>query len=132
MSERTLFHSLSYDDVDAAIVFLTAVGFTDAGVHRDEHGTVVHAQFNWRETGAIMFGQTRPRGDDHDWVEASGHGMCYCVVESDADVDRVHEAALRAGARSVQEPADMDYGGRGATVRDAEGNQWSFGSYRGQ
>jgi uncharacterized glyoxalase superfamily protein PhnB len=26
---------------------------------------------------------------------------------------------------------DTDYGSRGFTVRDPEGNTWSFGSYRG-
>jgi uncharacterized glyoxalase superfamily protein PhnB len=27
---------------------------------------------------------------------------------------------------------DQDYGGRGGTVADAEGNLWSFGDYRGE
>ena len=40
--------------------------------------------------------------------------------------------ALAAGGTSVQAPMDPDYGGRTCTVRDAEGNQWSFGSYPGQ
>lgn len=126
---RQLFHSLQYDDPDRAIAFLTAVGFTEAGVYRDDDGTVMHAQFNWRDSGGVMFGQVRE--DDSGWKRSAGHGQCYCVVESDADVDRVHALAVEAGARSVQEPADQDYGGRSCAVEDAEGNQWSFGSYAG-
>jgi uncharacterized glyoxalase superfamily protein PhnB len=133
VSNRTLFHSLSFDDVEAAMAFLTAVGFTEAGLHRDESdpSRVLHAQYNWRDTGGVMFGSRRV-GDDRGFADSVGHAQCYCVVESDEDVDRVHAAALAAGATSVQAPADPAYGGRGCTVRDREGNQWSFGSYPGE
>jgi uncharacterized glyoxalase superfamily protein PhnB len=133
MSNRTLFHSLSFNDVGAAMAFLTAVGFTEAAVHRDESdpSRVLHAQYDWRETGGVMFGSPRV-DDDRGFVDSVGHGQCYCVVASDADVDRVYDAALAAGATSVLAPADPEYGGRGCTVRDPEGNQWSFGSYPGE
>ena len=29
----------------------------------------------------------------------------------------------------VREPVDQDYGGRDYSVRDLEGNLWSFGTY---
>ncbi|NYI71828.1 putative glyoxalase superfamily protein PhnB [Naumannella cuiyingiana] len=129
---RQLFAAFAFDDPDAAIAFLTAVGFAEAGVYRDGAGTVVHAQFDWRDTGGVMFGAAR-RGDEGDADRAAtvGRGACYCVCPDDAAVDAVHASALAAGASSVQAPTDMDYGGRGATVRDAEGNLWSFGSYPG-
>jgi uncharacterized glyoxalase superfamily protein PhnB len=47
-------------------------------------------------------------------------------------VDRLFERAVAAGATVVRPPTDQDYGGRGCTLRDPEGNQWSFGSYRGE
>ena len=135
MTTPPLSHSLPFDDADAAMEFLRAVGFREAAVHRDDSGAVVHAEYLWRDTGGVMFGSAvRARGETAegtDWVRSSGHGQCYCVVETDEDVDRVHAAALSAGATSVQEPNDPDYGGRTCTVRDAEGNQWSFGSYPG-
>lgn len=132
MPPRTLFHSLAFRDVDTAVAFLHAVGFTEAALHRDDGGRVVHAQFNWRgDSGGIMFGSAREESDPL-WVDSVGHGQCYCVVPTDADVDRVHAAALAAGGTSVREPVDQDYGGRGCTVRDPEGNQWSFGSYPGE
>jgi uncharacterized glyoxalase superfamily protein PhnB len=39
---------------------------------------------------------------------------------------------MAAGGTSLQEPIDQDYGGRSAGVADAEGNQWSIGSYQGE
>jgi uncharacterized glyoxalase superfamily protein PhnB len=41
-----------------------------------------------------------------------------------ADVDAVYERALRAGATSVEPPADKPYGERGAFVIDPFDNQW--------
>ena len=35
-----------------------------------------------------------------------------------------------AGAELVRELRDEDYGSRGYTARDPEGNLWSFGTYR--
>lgn len=140
---RQLFHSLQFADADAGISFLRAVGFTEALCVRDEAGKVVHAEFHWRDTGAVMFGSTmsadetegtdrRSHADDGTpWVRPVGSGQCYCVVESDDEVDAAHAAALAAGGSSILAPAEQEYGGRGCTVRDAEGNQWSFGSYRG-
>jgi len=132
MSTPTLYHSMQFHDADRGMEFLRAIGFREAAVHRDDSGAVVHAEFRWRETGGVMFGSVQ-RADDADsgWVRLAGHGQCYCVVGSDEDVDRVHAAALAAGATSIQEPSAPDYGGRTCAVRDAEGNQWSFGSYGG-
>lgn len=129
---RQLFHSLQFTDPDVAMEFLRAVGFTEAAVYRDDAGAVVHAQYHWRETGGVMFGSVNADREETGYVRSAGTGQCYCVVGTDAEVDRVHDAALAAGATSVVAPNDPDYGGRGCTVRDAEGNQWSFGSYAGE
>jgi uncharacterized glyoxalase superfamily protein PhnB len=132
MSNRTLFHSLTFADAATGMAFLEAVGFDKAAVYTDpdDPEVVVHAQYNWRDTGGVMFGSRRDKGPQ--WLDSTGQARCYCVVDSDARVDEVHAAALRAGGSSVQEPMDMDYGGRGCTVRYPEGNEWSFGSYPGE
>ncbi|MBV8864804.1 MAG: VOC family protein [Acidobacteriaceae bacterium] len=44
------------------------------------------------------------------------------------DVDFVHRLAVRAGARSVQEPSDAVHGDRMATIIDPFGNQWTVAS----
>ena len=50
----------------------------------------------------------------------------YIIV---ADVDAHHASAAAAGAEVVMAPKDEDYGGRGYSCRDPEGNLWNFGSY---
>jgi uncharacterized glyoxalase superfamily protein PhnB len=132
MKEPTVFHSLSYDDAPAAVAFLTnAFGFVENGVYTDpdDPTKVLHAQLDWPPGGGIMLGSSR-RGDD-TWVDSTGRSQCYCVTETDEDVDALYDRAMAAGATSVRPPEDQDYGGRGCTLRDPEGNQWSFGSYRG-
>jgi len=121
-----LWATLDFKDVDAAIDWLTAIGFTAHALHRDEvdPSVVVHAEMFWPAGGGIMFGSTR---DNPEWPTSPGHGAVYLVTD---DVDRVYAAAMAAGATSLREPVDQEYGGRGATVRDPEGNLWSFGDYR--
>jgi uncharacterized glyoxalase superfamily protein PhnB len=51
---------------------------------------------------------------------------CYLVVN---DADLVHQRALDAGAPIVMPLKDEDYGGRGFTCRDPEGQLWSIGTY---
>jgi len=48
-----------------------------------------------------------------------------------ADVDSVYERALRAGATSVEPPADKPYGERGAWVIDPFENQWFIATAKG-
>jgi PhnB protein len=42
------------------------------------------------------------------------------------DVDNVHQRAIEAGARSVQEPTRAIHGDRMATIIDPFGNQWTI------
>ena len=48
------------------------------------------------------------------------------------DVDAAYERSLRAGGTSIGEPADMEYGERGAGVRDASGNTWYIATAKGE
>jgi PhnB protein len=48
-----------------------------------------------------------------------------------ADSDAVYERALRAGATSLREPTDQDYGDREAGVKDPFGNHWYIATHRG-
>jgi uncharacterized glyoxalase superfamily protein PhnB len=124
--------TLSYHDAPRAIEFLVqAFGFVESGVYLDDDDptNVMHAELLWPPGGGIMLGSA-PRPDG--WTDPQGHASTYCVTESDADVDAVHARAVAAGARSVREPRDEDYGGRTCVVADFEDNHWSFGSYRGE
>lgn len=135
MTKPTLFHCLSYSDADAGIAFLKALGFEERLIVRSEAdpSMVEHAQFHWRDCGAIMVGSdSRSSEGDSDWRRQSGVASCYLVVATDAEVDAVYQRGLAAGGTSIQPPQDQDYGGRSAGVRDSEGNQWSIGSYPGE
>jgi uncharacterized glyoxalase superfamily protein PhnB len=58
----------------------------------------------------------------------AGCGSTYVVTD---DVDSVYARAKAAGAKIVRELEDTDYGNHEFSLADAEGNLWSFGTYRG-
>lgn len=47
------------------------------------------------------------------------------------DPDAVYERAVAGSAEITRGMEEADYGSRGFTVRDLEGNLFSFGTYRG-
>lgn len=71
-----------------------------------------------------MLGSART---DSSWAPEIGTAATYLVAD---DPDDLHRRAVTAGATSLGEPRDPEYGGREASVRDPEGNLWSFGTYR--
>jgi uncharacterized glyoxalase superfamily protein PhnB len=62
--------------------------------------------------------------------QPAGGTSTYWVLDEDAEVDALHARAVAAGAEDVRAPYDAEYGGRHMTVRDPDGNSWSFGTYR--
>lgn len=123
-----LWQSLAFRDAGAMIEWLTAIGFTENAIYRDEQdpSTVVHAEYLWPRGGGIMFGTY---ADLPDWPKKPGTGAAYLVCD---DCDDVFARAVSAGASVLREPADQDYGGRSAAVQDPEGNIWSMGTYPGE
>ncbi|WP_404373263.1 VOC family protein [Kytococcus sedentarius] len=128
-----LFHSLTYADADRGLAFLSALGFAEVLVVRNEADPAIveHAQLAWREHGGVMLGSVRP-DNPHTQQSMVGQARCYLVVPTDADVDATFARAIQAGGTSIEEPSNQPYGGRVATVADPEGNHWSFGSYAGE
>ena len=118
-----LWPALQFHDVDAMCAWLRAIGFVEHGTYRDESGQVVHAEWLWPGGGGIMFGAVREESP----LQPAGSGAVYLVT---ADPDAVFDAAVAAGATVERAMVDQDYGGRGGSVRDPEGNHWSFGSYQ--
>lgn len=121
---------LRYADAASAIDWLCrAFGFERHVVDQAEDGTIGHAQLTYGN-GMVMVGTAR----DDAWgklqktVKATGVATgAICVVVPDADAH--HARAVAAGARVVMELEDHDYGGRGYTCLDPEGNVWNFGTY---
>jgi PhnB protein len=48
------------------------------------------------------------------------------------DTDAVYEQALKAGATSIDEPKDQEYGERSASVKDPAGNHWYVATHKGE
>ena len=118
-----LWQCMAFRDADQMMEWLRAIGFEEHSTYRDDDGKVVHAEWLWPEGGGIMFGSERDDSPLHE----PGKAGTYLVT---ADPDRVFEAAVAAGATIQRPMVDNDYGGRGGSVLDPEGNHWSFGSYQ--
>jgi uncharacterized glyoxalase superfamily protein PhnB len=114
-------------DARALIRFLVDVlGFEETVVY-GEGDRVDHAQLTWPPGGGIMLGSARDDPDD-PWALAPGGGAAYAVTD---DPDAIHDRAVAAGAKIIRPLEDTDYGSREFSLRDPEGNRWSFGTYRG-
>ena len=121
-----LWHSMTFLDADAMIGWLTAVGFTEHATYRDDAdpSVVVHAEWvGPGGCGGVMFGSPRPDAV----VDNAGRSAAYLVVD---DPDAVFDRAVAAGATVLRPMVDQEYGGRGGSVADPEGNHWSFGDYQ--
>src|SRR2546425_3580753 len=59
----------------------------------------------------------------------SGQAMTAMLHVYVDDADAIYKRALKAGAKSLREPADQFYGDRSAGVQDQFGNQWWFATH---
>jgi uncharacterized glyoxalase superfamily protein PhnB len=115
-------------DARALIRFLVdAFGFEEVVAYGDGD-RVDHAQLHWPPGGGIMLGSAREPGSEDDWAVEPGSVGCYVVTD---EPDALFARATAAGATVLRELHETDYGSRDFTVRDPEGNLWSFGTYRG-
>ena len=129
-SKPTVWPVLVYRDAPAAIRFLVdALGFEERlVVPGDDDPVVSHAEFVWPEGGGVML-HSADRDDSVFSRKPIGAATVYVVTDHP---DEVHDRAVAAEAELIQPLQDEDYGSRGFTVADPEGNLWSFGTYRGE
>jgi len=116
-----------YEDALAGIRFLVDVfGFVEQlVVTGPDDRTVVHSQLRWPEGGVV---QAETYDPDNEFTHAPGEQSLYVVT---ADPQAVWERCRARRLTVVREPESPDYDpeGMGFSVRDIEGNIWSFGSY---
>jgi uncharacterized glyoxalase superfamily protein PhnB len=120
-----IYATFRYRDCHAAIDWLErAFGFERVEVHEAGDGTVAHGELRLGDD-MIMVGT---EGDDPDprWGPRAGRGWVYVGID---DADALFERATAAGAEVVMPLTDQEYGSRDFSVRDPEGNLWSFGTY---
>ena len=111
-------------DARGLITFLVdAFGFEETVVY-GEGDHVDHAELAWPPGGGVMLGSAGP-GE----LPAPGTFRAYVVCD---DPDTLFARATAAGAEVIARAHDQDYGSREFSVRDPEGNRWSFGTYRGE
>jgi uncharacterized glyoxalase superfamily protein PhnB len=127
---KTVWPTLNYVDALAGIRFLVEVfGFEEAMVVTGADPTVVeHSQLRWPEGGGVMLGTANREGNVFS-ERAVGQASIYVVTD---EPDPLYERVMAAGVELVRDMRDEDYGSRGFSVRDPEGNIWSFGTYRGE
>ena len=116
-------------DTRALIDFLVAAfGFEEQFTVPGEGGKdIIHAQIRWPGGGGVMLGDAE--GDDADHLALpSGPISVYVVTDKP---DALHDRAVAAGATIVRGLRDEEYGSRGFSAADPEGNVWSFGTYAG-
>ncbi len=119
---------IQYHDAPGAIAWLQrAFGFKPHLVVSGEDNAVAHAQLLLGERNMLMASSRKAGGvAAQAKSDASAAAGIYVVVD---DPDAHYQRALQAGAEMVMDIEDQDYGGRGYTCLDIEGNLWSFGSY---
>lgn len=122
--------TIRYEDAPKMIGWLCdTFGFARHLVIDDGHGRIAHAQLE-RDGAMIMLGSARD--DEFGRLQGTARELgrvtqsIYMIVD---DVDSICESARQAGADILIEPKDEDYGGRGFTCRDPEGQIWNFGTY---
>ena len=116
-------------DTRALIDFLVAAfGFEERFTVPGEGGKgIIHAQIRWPGGGGVMLGDDEV-GDADRLALPSGPISVYVVTD---EPDAIHDRAVAAGATIVRNLTDEEYGSRGFSAADLEGNVWSFGTYAG-
>jgi uncharacterized glyoxalase superfamily protein PhnB len=125
-SDQVAYPIVSYDDAGAAIEWLKrAFGAEEVAVHKGDDGRVEHMELSFE--GGVAMGGSKGVGELASKVEIGSPAAIYLVI---SNPDAHHERAVAAGAEVVIPLRDEDYGSRGYSARDPEGNVWSFGTYQ--
>ena len=120
--------SMTYADPDAGIRFVTDVlGFEELVLVRDDQGGIVHSEYRWPEGGIVQIAGAE---SGNPFLPAPGGNGLYVITN---DPHAVWERCVAASVEVIREPEEPHYdpGGMGFSVRDPEGNAWSFGTYAG-
>ena len=119
---------VAYQDPDAGIRFVTEVlGFEELVLVRGDDGRIVHSEYRWPDGGIVQLAGVDP---DNPFLPPPGQSGLYVVPQ---DPQSVWERCQAAGVEVLRPPEEPHYdpGGMGFSIRDAEGNAWSFGTYVG-
>ena len=127
-NDPTIWVTLQADDAPALIdYYVDTFGFVLTTRHDMDDGAVAHSELRWPEgSGGVMLGSHRPGGG---WSREPGTAGTYVVT---SDPQALYARVVNRGADVVRPLDRTDYGAREFSVRDPEGNLWSFGDYTGE
>ncbi len=94
-----------------------AFGADESGRATSDEGAILHT--------TIKIGDAAMELIDAAWIYQPMPGMFYLYVP---DVDATYRRAIEAGAKSIGEPVDHDYGDRSGGV-EAFGNKWYIATH---
>ena len=126
--DHSIWPALAYQDPAAMRRWLLALGFVEGIVLPGEaEGEIHHSEMLWPEGGRVTVSSTGTREAGFD----TPPGAVGLHVVTD-DPDRVHARAVALDAPIVRPLVDQsDYQSRDFSVRDPEGNIWTFATYGG-
>jgi PhnB protein len=124
---RTITPYLSVSDVPALVDFLKLV-FEATEITRSTGGSGggIHSEVRIGNSMLMIGGG----GSGLSWKGVPAPSAFHVYV---GDVDAAYNRALEAGATSIHEVVDHEYGERGGSVKDPSGNHWyiAFPTYLG-
>lgn len=126
-TDHNIWPGLTCDDPHAARTWLARLGFAEGVLVSGVDGSVRHSEMIWPEGGRVMISSSGKADDT--FSSPRGSGSVYVVVN---DPDAVYARARDLGAPVIRDMENTDYGSRGFSVTDPEGNRWSFGTYAGE
>ena len=121
--------SIRCGDTRALIDFLVAAfGFEEQFSVPGEDGKgIIHAQIRWPGGGGVMLGDAEG-GDAFHLFPSLWPGQ---HLRGDRPARRPPRPSHGRRRHHRPRPPDEDYGSRGFSATDPEGNLWSFGTYAG-
>lgn len=123
--------ALNYADARAGIRFMVDVlGFEDDLIVAGQDPAVIeHSQLRWPEGGVVQAATANRPGNLYS-ERPIGAESLYVITR---DPMAVYARCVAAGAEVLSAPEAPDYDPAGLvfSIRDAEGNLWSFGTYNG-
>jgi uncharacterized glyoxalase superfamily protein PhnB len=124
----TMYPIIAYDDAPAAIDWLQRVfAFAPLMIMTGEQGEIQHAELRLGDGVIMPTSRQRTPDPENPWSQPLGTQGLYVALDN---VDAHYEHAVNGGAEIVRPLAETSYGSREYSVRDLEGNLWSFGTYR--
>ncbi len=127
--DTNIWPNITVDDALALRAWLVSLGFEEGiCVPGELDGSVMHSEMLWPEGGRLTVAG-RGGMQDPTFEVPPGSAGVYVVTQDPA---AVWARARALGATVVREMEDTDYGSTGFSIRDAEGNTYSFGTYAGR